>query len=312
MAACCLPGPRARARLKLFLALSRTPHGLLDMATPLALAFLWLGRLPSPGVLLLGMFTAFAGYTAVYALNDLADYRTDRDNFRDAPPDDTGFLDAVYARHPMAQGLLTLREGMLWAVGWGVAALIGAYLLNPACAALLVLGCLLEVAYCKLLRVSHLRALVNGVVKTLGGVAAVLAVDAQAPSWFLALAFCALFAWEVGGQNIPADWFDLDLDRRQGARTMPLVLGLERAARLSLFCLGAALGLTALLLALAPAGLPWWLVLAATAVNARLLLLPAWEQTQCLDRGGAMELFNRASLYPACLLATALVWFALR
>ena len=64
-------------RLKLFLALSRTPHGLLDLATPGLAALLCLGGFPTPGVTLLGLLTVFAGYTAVYALNDLVDYRTD-------------------------------------------------------------------------------------------------------------------------------------------------------------------------------------------------------------------------------------------
>jgi hypothetical protein len=31
---------------------------------------------------LLGLITVFAGYTAVYALNDLVDYRTDREKVR--------------------------------------------------------------------------------------------------------------------------------------------------------------------------------------------------------------------------------------
>jgi 4-hydroxybenzoate polyprenyltransferase len=61
------------ARLKLFLALSRTPHGLLDLATPLLAALLWLGHLPPGDVTALGILGAFAGYTAVYALNDIVD-----------------------------------------------------------------------------------------------------------------------------------------------------------------------------------------------------------------------------------------------
>mgnify|MGYP000373259369 CR=1 FL=1 len=63
------------SRLKLFLALSRTPHGLLDMTTPLYGALLWLGAFPSLYISLLGLITVFAGYTAVYALNDVIDNR---------------------------------------------------------------------------------------------------------------------------------------------------------------------------------------------------------------------------------------------
>ena len=156
------------SRIKLYLALSRTPHGLLDMTMPVAAALLWLGSVPPLGVMLLGLFTVFAGYTAVYAVNDLADYKTDRANYLDGPGDNSGYLDAVYARHPMAMGLLTPRQGMLWAGGWALASLLGAYALNPVCALLLLSGCALEALYCLLLKVSHLRALVNGVVKSLG------------------------------------------------------------------------------------------------------------------------------------------------
>jgi len=70
------------SRLKLFWALSRTPHGLLDMATPALGALLWLGRFPSLEVIVLGLITTFAGYTAVYALNDVIDYRVDKEKIR--------------------------------------------------------------------------------------------------------------------------------------------------------------------------------------------------------------------------------------
>lgn len=297
-------------RLKLYLALSRTPHGVLDMAMPVAAALLWLGRVPHPGVMLLGLFTVFAGYTAVYAVNDLADYKTDRANFLDGTGDTTGYLDAVYARHPMAMGLLTRRQGMAWAGGWALASLLGAWLLNPVCALILLAGCALEVSYCLLLKVSHLRALVNGVVKSLGGVAAVLAVDPGAPFWFPALLFCTTFCWEIGGQNIPADWFDLDLDRRQGARTMCVVLGTQRAAKTSLWTLGAATALAGLLLTLSPARLPAPLILAATAVIAWIMPWPARGLLTAPSRESASRLFNRASYFPVVLLCTVAFWIA--
>jgi len=302
----------AFSRMKLFLALSRTPHGVLDMAMPVAAALLWLGSSPPLGVMLLGLFTVFAGYTAVYAVNDLADYKTDRANYLDGPSDNTGYLDAVYARHPMAMGLLTPRQGLAWACGWAVASLLGAYLLNPVCALLLLAGCALEAFYCLLLKVSHLRALVNGVVKSLGGVAAVLAVDPNAPLWFPALLFAMTFCWEIGGQNIPADWFDLELDRKQGAKTMCVVLGLERAAQVSVWTLSASTVLAGLLLAISPAKLPFVLVLAATAFTAWMMPWPASRLLTEPSRENASRLFTRASYFPVVMLGTALVWFVIR
>ena len=65
-------------RLKFYFALSRTPHGLLDMCTPALGALLWLGHFPPLYVIIIGMVTTFAGYTAVYALNDVIDYEDEK------------------------------------------------------------------------------------------------------------------------------------------------------------------------------------------------------------------------------------------
>lgn len=295
-------------RLKLFLALSRTPHGLLDMAMPVAAALLWLGHFPPLGVSLLGLFTVFAGYTAVYAINDLADLKVDRDNYQGGRADTSGYLDAVYARHPMAMGLLTRSEGLVWAACWGVAALVGAYALNPVCAWLLLAGCALEVGYCMLLKVSHLRSLINAVVKSLGGVAAILAVDPSASWWFPGLLLLATSAWEIGGQNIPADWFDLEEDRRQGARTLCVALGVDHAAAVALYCLcGVAVGTLALLLA-APMGVGFFGALLGATLAGWLLLPPALALYRRKGRAEAAALFNRGSYYPVALLCFLLGW----
>ena len=133
------------SRLKLYFALSRTPHGLLDMCTPAFGALLWLGHFPSLYVIVLGLITTFAGYTAVYALNDVIDYEADKEKaavggFSNAQSD----LDSMIVRHPMAQGLLSFKEGLVWALVWGLVALIGAYILNPVCVLIFLAGCTLE------------------------------------------------------------------------------------------------------------------------------------------------------------------------
>ena len=117
-------------RIKLFMALSRTPHGLLDMATPALAALLWLGSIPPIHVIIIGLVTAFAGYTSVYALNDVVDFRIDRRKIRECGLKcSAGDLDAICARHPMAQGMLSLRDGIVWTAAWGIIALLGAWLL---------------------------------------------------------------------------------------------------------------------------------------------------------------------------------------
>ena len=143
------PGPAVAV------ALSRTPHGVLDMTTPALAALLIFLLMPSVYVIRVGILTAFAGYTAVYALNDVVDYRTDSRKIQECGLKCMqGDLDAVYARHPMGQGLLSLRDGILWTAGWGVIALAGAFLLNPTCVVIFLLGCVAETVYCLMLRLS--------------------------------------------------------------------------------------------------------------------------------------------------------------
>ena len=164
------------------------------MCTPAFGALLWLGHFPSLTVMAVGLATTFAGYTAVYALNDVIDYRVDKEKVAEVGLSETGSdLDSLGVRHPMAQGLLSFKEGLLWATAWGLLALIGAYLLNPVCAIIFLGACLLEIIYCLLLKVTHLRALISGAVKTSGGIAAVFAVDPDPDFLFLICLFFFLF-----------------------------------------------------------------------------------------------------------------------
>ena len=274
------------SRLKLFWALSRTPHGLLDMCTPAFAALLWLGAFPSTEVILVGLVTTFAGYTAVYALNDVVDYRVDREKVSTGVLEAAGCdLDGVIVRHPMAQGLLSFQEGALWAAGWSVVALAGAFILNPVCVAIFLGGCALEAIYCRLWRVSPFRTLVSGAVKTLGAMAAVFAVDPHPSPVFLIALFFTLFFWELGGQNIPNDLSDLEEDRRLQARTLPVHCGVGRAVSVAAAALAGTLALGA---------------------SGYLLIIPGLRLFQTRERSAAMQLFNRASYFPAAMLTVVL------
>lgn len=295
------------SRVKLFLALSRTPHGLLDLATPALAALLCYGGLPPFEVIILGLLTGFAGYTAVYALNDLVDYRVDQEKLKAAGPGrKAGYLDAIFMRHPLAQGQVSFGEGVLWVAAWAAVALAGAYRLNPTCAYIFLIGCGLEAVYCRLLRVSHLRTLVSGLVKTLGGVAAVYAVSPHPSRGLVLLLFLWLFCWEIGGQNIPADWHDLEEDQRLHAQTIPVVYGLERASKIVLGALGLSVALSALLLLVAPLRFSPLLVGLALAAGGYLLLLPGYRLYRTKDPAQAAALFNRASAYPLAMLGLAM------
>lgn len=296
------------SRLKLFGALSRTPHGLLDMCTPAFAALLWLGEFPPAKVTAIGLLTTFAGYTAVYALNDVVDYRVDREKaaagvLAAAPCD----IDGVVVRHPMAQGFLSFREGLVWALFWAAAALVGAFLLNPVCVVIFLGGCALEAFYCRLWRVSPFRTLVSGAVKTSGAMAAVFAVDPHPSPVFLGALFLSLFFWEVGGQNIPNDLTDLEEDRRLQARTLPVHCGANRAVAIAGMALAAALLSIVIAFQLSPLPRRSFFALLALGASCYLLIWPGLRLLRSQDRSTAMQLFNRASYYPAALLAVVLV-----
>jgi 4-hydroxybenzoate polyprenyltransferase len=281
---------------------------LLDLATPALAAVLWLGGLPPLGVAALGLLTVFAGYTAVYALNDVVDYRVDQEKLRAAGKrPKASYLDALLVRHPLAQGQVSLRQGILWTAAWAAIALVGAYQLNPVCAYIFVGGCLLEAVYCLLLRVSHLRTLVSGLVKTLGGVAAVFAVDPHPAPGFLFLLILWLFCWEIGGQNVPADWHDVEEDQRLQAQTIPVRHGPGGASVIILGALSLSVALSAVLVRLAPSPFSPRMMALALAVGGYLLLLPALRLYRTKDGAQAAALFNRASAYPLAFLSLVLV-----
>jgi 4-hydroxybenzoate polyprenyltransferase len=290
-------------KLKYFLALSRTPHGILDLATPALAALLWQGSIPPPRVILLGLVTAFAGYTAVYALNDLVDYRHDRKKMERGGFGQAGTdLDALMVRHPLAQGLLAINEAVLWTTAWAIIALLGAYLLNPFCIFVFLGAALLETLYCLLWNTSPLRTLVSGAVKTAGPMAAAFAVDPHPSPVFLLILFLWLFFWEIGGQNVPNDWADLEQDRFFKAKTIPIQLGTEWARTIIILSLVLAVVLNGILMGLTRLGGETLPMAASLGVGVYLLLIPGYRLLKNQDRLQALALFNRASYYPLLLL----------
>ncbi len=296
------------SRLKLFFALSRTPHGLLDMCTPGFAALLWLGEFPSFFIIVIGMITTFAGYTAVYALNDVIDYKVDKEKAANGGLANVGGdLDGVLVRHPMAQGYLSYREGVFWSAAWSFLALVGALILNPICVLIFVGGCAFETVYCLLWRVSPYRTFISGAVKTSGALAAVFAVDPNPSGTYLVVLFLLLFFWEIGGQNIPNDWADHEEDSRMRAKTIPIRWGLPVANRLILITIVLTLGMSMVIFSFSQADYGIFYILLALATGGYLLLLPALKLNKTRDGADAMALFNRASYYPPALLGIVLV-----
>lgn len=297
--------------MRRFLALSRSVHGVLDIAMPGFVALLWLGHFPSWQVLALSLATALAGYTAIYALNDLIGVKDDQEKV--AGGITPGYaVEASAMRYPLAQNLISMKGALAWFGCWFALAVLGTWLLNPRILVIVFAAAVLEVAYVKLLKVTWWRTVVSGLVKSAGPVAAVFAVI-PAPSWSGLLGLLIwLMLWEIGGQNIPADWNDLEEDRRIGARTIPLVFGLRAAGVLVVVCLVLVVLVSALLPQMSPLGGGWLFPLAILAAGGGLLLPPAFQLARTLDGRQAARLFDRASLYPLVLLAIVTVFVLVR
>ena len=292
-------------QLRLFLALSRTPHLLIDLTTPMAVALLSLGAFPPLSTIILGLITVFSGYACIYALNDVTDYKLDRQRMGDLSREQTCFdLDCILVRHPLAQGLITIAGGILWTAMWGIIALVGAALLHPVCAAIFIIGAILEVLYCKLYSLSQWKIVIAATVKNLGALAAIYAVNPDAPIEFIIMVFIWIAMWEVGGQNIPNDLVDMQEDGRLGGKTIPVVYGLSISVVVIMITLIASFVLGLGLVLFSPLSLKGVYLLGAILSGLFFLLLPLKKFLTVKDTGEAINLFNRASLYPLGIFTT--------
>jgi 4-hydroxybenzoate polyprenyltransferase len=154
-----------------------------------------------------------------------------------------------------------------------------------------------------LLKVTYLRTLVSGLVKTSGPIAAVLALDPSPDAPLLVLLFLWLFFWEIGGQNIPADWNDTVEDRRVNAKTIPIRFGFRKAGMIVLIALSLAVLVSGFVPLISPARLGLLYVVASLAVGYLLLLRPGYDLYRSAEGGLAARLFDRASYYPLAQLA---------
>jgi 4-hydroxybenzoate polyprenyltransferase len=292
-------------QVRLFLALSRTPHLLIDLATPMAAALLCIGRFPPFSTIILGLITVFAGYACIYALNDVTDYELDRKRMGELPREQACFdLDCIFVRHPLAQGFISFAGGMVWTALWGFIALVGATLLNPVCGAIFVFGAILEVIYCKFYGHSQWKILIAATVKNLGGLAAIYAVNPDPPLEFIIIVFIWTALWEVGGQNIPNDLVDLDEDKRLGGKTIPVVYGPNLSVVIIFIALIASFVLGLGLVFLSPLAFKGVYLVGAVISGLLFLLLPLKRFLAERHTNKAINLFNQASLYPVGIFVT--------
>ena len=138
----------------------------------------------------------------------------------------------------------------------------------------------------------------SGLVKSSGPIAAVFVVDANPSPYFLLLLFGWLFFWEIGGQNVPADWNDTVEDRRVNAKTIPIRFGVEKAGLIVMATLALTVIASSFLPLVSPLtlGLPY--ILASLIIGYIFLLQPGFQLYKFQEGRYAGKLFDRASLYP--------------
>lgn len=299
-------GPALGVQLKKFFGLSRMTHSVLDIAHPALGAILVFGGAPRPFTIAIGLLAAFSGYTAVFALNDLLDWKVDCEKLGGYAGKRECFdLDSVGLRHPIAQGCIAFRSALGWVLFWGVLALGFAFLLDPICSLLMAVAAGLETAYCRLLRVTHWKTILSGLMVAVGGMAGVFAVTTAPPALMVALFAFWACTWEMGCRNIPNDWSDLEEDAALRIKTMPVRFGRLATSRVS-FVLACVTVLASLLFPFA-VSMRFVLVFQAGALAAGILLLvvPGARWLRDQETKSAMLFFNRACFYPLAVFVVA-------
>ncbi|WP_323369614.1 UbiA prenyltransferase family protein [Streptomyces alkaliterrae] len=297
-------------RARALYGLSRGTQAVLSIAQPLVAALLADGS-PSPGRLALATVGGLAGFLAVFATNDLMDAGVDGRRFATHLRADTGpDIDSAGARHPLAQGLLTRRLALGWIAGLSVLALVIGALLNPVCVLLFLLAALLEVVYCRLATVTPYKFLLSGVMVAVGASAGWFAFRTSVDPLPLGLFVLWMFAWEIGGRNIPNDLADVAEDVRLGIRTVPVVYGARPAVWLAGGFLLVAFAASGVLMVVAWPVFGVVGLVGTLAVGVLTLLRPALLLVR--DPGAALPAFNLATFHPVGVLAALVAALLLR
>jgi 4-hydroxybenzoate polyprenyltransferase len=160
----------------------------------------------------------------------------------------------------------------------------------------------IEVVYCALLKVTHWKGLLSGVMVGVGSLAGAFAVVRE-PSWaFLVLLFLWAFGWEFGARNIPNDWTDIEEDVHLGIETIPVHYGRVPSSKVSFLVVC----FTVLVSLFLPLSLSWaqtvFYECGALVAGAFFLIIPAWKWVKDQTTDSAMSLFNKACTYPLAML----------
>lgn len=262
-------------------------------------AVLAAGGLPGWRAVGIGLVASWAGFFAVFSLNDVLDHKVDAESLRAGTEVSDGYdVDIAFQRHPLAHGTLSLRLSVLWVLGLTAVAAVGALLLSPLALLFFALAVAIEVVYCALRRVTCAKTILSGLMVGCGGLAGWTAVAPLRPAAFTVFAF--LMFWEFS-RNMANDLGDIRSDASVGIRTVATTFGAVVSSRANLVAASAMLGSVVFLTQNAAA-------LAVALVSAVwLVVLPMEHLVRTPDSEHAVRYFNRISWYPEAILLAVLL-----
>lgn len=280
------------------LASSRPLQATLSIAQPLIAAMLAFGGiLPLDSFLVLAI-GSLTGMFAVFALNDYLDYSLDRkDSQRKLKAE--WDIDSALTLHPYAQGMITKTQQLIWI---GVNTLITIFILHRFsdwALGLFFLVIILEAIYCTLATKTKWKGILAGLIVSFGGFIGWFAAGGDLNYSLLACIGIVYFCWEIGGRNIPNDMADHSPDRQKGIRTIATQHGMERSSQL-VFGFSIITILANIVLGIMTHLGTEYIALTSLA-GVYLLVLPGFKLIQQPTSPGALNYFNKASLYPVAL-----------
>lgn len=200
------------SKFKAFLDLTRAGHGLFLMLAVMIGQLVTLGTLPVNRILIPSLITPFFISAGAMAINDYVDYEADKKNKR--------------KDRPLVTGKLTRRTALLTSLVFMPLGIISAYYINNYSLAIALVFALLSYAYALYLEktplIGNLSIAASMAVPFIFGA---LNVSSSVPAAVWILSTMAFLAGM--GREIAKSIQDMEGDKVQGRRTLPMKIGVK-------------------------------------------------------------------------------------
>lgn len=291
------------------LASSRPLQASFSVVQPMIVVLIALGGFPEPKLLILLVVSCVTGFFAIFALNDLLDFKIDTKSLKSEGITKSWDVDSLLVRHPLAQGVITRAEQMLWiAINIVVAGVI-IYYLNFIAFLLFLIAITLEIIYCRMATISEMKFLVSGIMVGSGALIGWYAVGANTNIAVILSLFLLFCGWEISGRNIVNDFSDMVDDKKIGIKTIPTVYGTYFASIFNFAFVIFTLIVNVVFGVLASMGFVY--ILMSSLGGVYLLLLPGVSLIKNPTSFEALRYFNKGSLYPVFIFAIIVIDYGL-